>query len=216
MTADELTALDKLMEPERPDIRTELSDLVKRYKEMIGDERTDFKNTPLAKKIMVNIDLLHKDKEPPIKLIEDILSLYKRRREALNASIVEVLQSYKLSSTKFDDGTEVMFNEKVNVKVHNKDALYKWLIDTRNGDALHHILTFKRKEYTPDIANAIREKGGTPKVTYGVAAQRRDKVIRDNLTLNEEEEKKGNPLWTKLPPKEAADVTFFNYVKIKE
>jgi hypothetical protein len=141
---------------------------------------------------------------PSIKLLEDLVSHYKRtKNKILIKEIPDLMERAGVDSLTTLDGVAVKLKQDLTVKVHDKEALNQWLIDNGFGDKLKDIVTFPKGEVDGFFFKDLEEQGLSFTRDRSVHPQSLRALMRINLEEGE------------LPPDEICEVKNFTLAKIK-
>ena len=143
---------------------------------------------------------------PPIKLIEDILSYYKQKKQKLvTDDIPTAMQAAGYKKITLKNGTSVTLSKCVSVVTENKENLMKWLEEKGYHDDIKDTLEFGKGELDYVVQNFLNESGYTYKQTSGVHYKTLNRIMQERIEDGDV-----------LPPEHIAKVKMMSIAKIKE
>lgn len=142
---------------------------------------------------------------PPIKLIEDVLSYYKKKRHILTTvDIPNIMSQMGIKKATTLDELQVVVQPEVSCEVKDKEKLMSWAIDNLYGDYIKDTLKFGKGELDQEVEEFLQAKGKSYEKDSGIHPMSLKKIISDRIKDEE-----------KLPDESIIDIKVFNRAKIK-
>lgn len=141
---------------------------------------------------------------PPLALLEQVLSHYKRKKQKLVIDeIPSLMNAAGMSNFEMEDGTRVNLKQELSVKTLNKDSLITWLKEAGYKDNLKDTLTFGMGEFDQEAEQLL--SGYSYKKESGVHYKTLERIMKERLKKQE-----------KLPDDSIVSIDIFNIAKIKK
>lgn len=195
--------LEQLMQEENilsDDWNERLTLSVRRLEKFESEKAKDFSDSIELENIVKFIG-----DTPPIKLIEDVLSYYKQKKQKLKVdTIPTLLNQAGLSKATTIDGIDISIRPEVSVTINNKEMLNRYIEEKGFGYELKEKLSFPKGEVDGKLNSFLEKEGYNFARDKGIHYKTLQKVLKD---LNE-----GG---VEMPNESIATVNFFDIAKIK-
>lgn len=199
---NELLELAEKHKKDDTEYRQNLERYLEQYNKLMLDEKKDWSNTDVFKQITDYLGPL-----PPIKLLEDIVSYYKAKKQALITQDIPDL----LAETGFNkidtEKYKIEIKTNISVKTKNEELLHKWLKDNGYENFIKTNVQFKRGEVKSTLLTYLEDQGYNFIKADKIEPQTLKKIIKDIIEAeikNEED----------LPDKDICTINTFGYAKI--
>lgn len=200
-----LETLEGISVDKTPNFQEELNSYVEDLKVFHAGKKRFWRKEKDFLRIVKGLDIMFNGYSVPIKLLEDILSFYKKRKRAIEADrLPKLLKANQLKEITMEDGTKVTIKMEVSPVKKDEDLLFKWLEDNDEGHNIKDIIALGKGEFTDELESFLNDKGFSYEVKSKIEYQTLAKVLRDRI--NEEIE---------LPPAEAVEINQIDVAKIK-
>lgn len=187
------------LEQEEKTIPDVLKIYIQKLRLLNKDEKKDWSKTDEFKKIVESLGEL-----VPIKLLEDVTSYYKAKKQQLiTKDIIAILDELDTSELVLKTGEKIKVDNKINIKTQDKKKLLEWLRDHDYESIISEVLSFPKGECTKELINSLTDQGLVFNFDSGVHPSTLKTVLKSLL------ENGGD-----VPPKEAVEIKPFRVAKI--
>jgi hypothetical protein len=142
---------------------------------------------------------------PPIKLLEDVLSYYKsKRQDLITKDIPDLMREVGVNKITTTDGVNIKIDSKVTLKVIDPERLGKWQRAHGDADLLKDTIVFPKGEIDDAYLNDLISQGYSFKHTSGTHPSTLKANIKRRVENGDE-----------LPPDDILEIKLFDVAKVE-
>jgi len=140
----------------------------------------------------------------PVKIIEEVLDLYKKKYESIiKQKIPDLMIENEIADITLENGTHISIKKNIYPKVISRERMIDWLENIGEGDSIKTKMTFPKGEVKNDLVEYLETQGYSFEMEQDAHWQTLKKIIKDRLDAGEN-----------FPPEDAVQVGVWDEAKI--
>ena len=140
----------------------------------------------------------------PVKIIEELLEIYKKKYESIiKQKIPDLMIENEIADITLENGTHISIKKNIYPEVVSRERMIDWLEKIGEGDSIKTKMTFPKGEVKNDLVEYLEAEGYSFEMCQNVEWQSLKKIIRDRMDSGES-----------FPPEDAVQVGVWDEAKI--